>query len=513
MLKTLLNITNVAWRLVLAILLIAGYRAGLHATAFCAAVAYLILVLTGWLDLWPGVALWRRHGPAPEHLRGAEMATAREVHRRVRKAGHAWTIELGGVPLPAAFEPQHLLIAGAPGSGKSVAITTTLDALRERGDRVVVADSGGIYTARYFHQGDVILNPLDQRAVVWSPLAEMASVWDAERLARSIVPDATGELAEWRRHAQELLRVILEHVWMQEGTNGDILRLACNAAMDELRETLAGTSAEPLCAKGNEKMFGSIRATLTTQLGPFRYLHAEAGREAFSLRHWVESGSGWALWNYRDDQLDLIRPLLAAMLDTIAVGILALPPSDERRIWLVLDELASLGRIGSLEAFLTKARKSGGCAIVGLQSLAQLKTLYGVFETQTLLTCFASWLMLRTPDPETADYLSRVLGDREIRRVVGSGGVSDTGTHDGWQEHVAPNRLVLASELQNLPTLCGYFALPGDIPIAPIKLALFERGMPIAQAFVLRTLDQPSRVRKMPPPPADPTSPDEGFAL
>ena len=513
MLNTFLYILGVVWRVVLAILLISSYRAGFHATAFFAAAAYLILTLTGWLDLWPGLALWHRHGPAPEHLRGAEMATAKEVRRRVRQAGHAWTITLGGVPLPAAFEPQHLLIAGAPGSGKSVAITTALDALRERGDRVVVADSGGIYTAQYFHQGDVILNPLDQRAVVWSPLAEMASLWDAERLARSIVPGATGELAEWRDHAQVLLRVILEHVWEQDGTNDDILRLACNATMDELRETLAGTTAEPLCAAGNEKMFGSIRGTLTTQVGPFRYLHADAGRNAFSLRRWAESGSGWALWNYCDDQLNLIRPLLAAMLDTIAVGILSLPPSDERRIWLALDELASLGRIGSLEAFLTKARKAGGCAIVGLQSLAQLKTLYGVFETQTLLTCFASWLMLRTPDPETADYLSKVLGDREIRRVVGSGGVSDTGTHDGWQEHVAPNRLVLASELQNLPTLCGYLALPGDIPIAPIKLALPERGVPIAHSFVPRTLDQPARIRKMPPPPAEPASPDEGFAL
>lgn len=513
MLNTFLYIVGFAWRVVLAILLIASYRAGFHATAFFAAVAYLILALTGWIDLWPGLALWRRHGPAPEHLRGAEMATAREVRRRVRKAGLPWTIQLGGVPLPATVEPQHLLIAGAPGSGKSVAITTTLDALRERGDRVVVADSGGIYTARYFHQGDVILNPLDARAVVWSPLAEMASPWDAERLARSLVPDATGELAEWRRHAQELLRVILEHVWMQEGTNGDILRLSCNATMDELRETLAGTTAEPLCAAGNDRMFGSIRGTLTTQVGSFRYLHADVGRNAFSLRHWVGSGSGWALWNYRDDQLDLVRPLVAAMLDTIAIGILSLVPNDERRIWLALDELASLGRIGSLEAFLTKARKAGGCAIVGLQSLSQLKTLYGVFETQTLLTCFASWLMLRTPDPETSDYLSRVLGDREIRRVVGSGGVSDTGSHDGWQEHVAPSRVVLASELQNLPVLCGYLALPGDIPIAPIKLALPERGMPIAQAFVARILDQPALARKTPLPPAEPAPPAEGFAL
>ncbi len=512
MLNTFLYVVGVVWRALLMLVLIMSYVAGFHATAFSVAVAYLILASTGWIDLWPGLALWRSHGPAPQHLRGAAIATAKDVRARIRRANHAWSVKLGGVPWPAAFEPLHLLIAGAPGSGKSVAITTTLDALRQRGDRVVVADSGGIYIARYLRQGDVVLNPLDQRAITWSPLAEMSSVRDAERLARSLVPDAAGESTEWRHHAQELLRVILEQVWGQGGTNSDILRLACNASMDDLRETLAGTTAEPLCAKGNERMFGSIRSTLTTQVGPLRHLPAEAGRTAFSLRRWVESGSGWAFWNYRDDQLDLIRPLLAAMMDTIAVGILSLPPSEERRIWLALDELASLGRIGSLEAFLTKARKAGGCAIVGLQSLAQLKTLYGVFETQTLLTCFASWLMLRTPDPETADYLSQVLGDREIRLVVGSGGISDAGTHDGWQEHVAPSRLVLASELQNLPTLCGYLALPGEFPIAPITLELPVRATPVAQAFVPSRLDPPAR-GKEPASPAEPAPRDEGFAL
>ena len=100
------------------------------------------------------------------------MATAKAVRRQVRADGLRWAIAFGGVPLPYAFEPYHLLISGATGTGKSVAITPALGALRRRGDRAVIADAGGLFTARYLQAGDVLLNPLDERAVPWSPLAE-----------------------------------------------------------------------------------------------------------------------------------------------------------------------------------------------------------------------------------------------------------------------------------------------------------------------------------------------------
>lgn len=515
MLNFLMSLVGLIVRLFAAVLLLDVYVFGYHAVVWSCLIAYLILAFTGWIDLWPGIRLQPLGGKkhAAERLRGAEMATAKAVRRQVRDDGLRWTIELGGVPLPCVLEAYHLLLAGSTGTGKSVAITTTLGALRRRGDRAVIADAGGLFTAGFLQSGDVLLNPLDERAVPWSPLAEIRAPHDFDRLARAMVPDSAGEMGDWRQHAQTLLRVILERVYAEDGTNADLLRLACNAPMEELRETLVGTTAEPMCAPGNEKMFASIRATLTTQVGPLRYLHADAGIHAFSLRRWVERGSGWAFWGFLDDQLDLVRPLIAAMLDTVAVAVLSLPPDDKRRLWLVLDELASLGRITSLEAFLTKARKAGGCAIVGLQSLSQLRSIYGVHETQTLLSCVGSWLVLRTPDPETAEYLSKAQGEEEIRRVIGSGGASDQGNHANWQEQVVRDRLVLAAEIQKLPNRCGYFSLAGEYPVAPIQLKLPAHRSDQAQAFVPRELPMPTP-KKPPntrPPAADEDS--EGFVL
>lgn len=479
-------------------------------------VAYFILALLGRIDLWPGFRLPILGRPLPEagHLRGTVMASAKAIRRAVRQRGLKSTIVLGEVPIPTELEVQNILLAGSPGTGKSVAIVTALGSLRRRGDQLVVADIGGYYTARLLRSDDVILNPLDVRAVPWSPLADIQSPWDAETIARSIIPEAHGDGGDWRHYARVVLGSVLQQLWTDGGSNGQLQHLACNASMEELRKAVAGLPAEALCAAENAKMFANIHGILASHVGSLKYLHPDAGRDGFSLRRWVrEGGTGAAFWNVREDQLALLRPLIAAMLDTVAVEVLSLPPSWDRRLWLVLDELHSYGRIGSLETYLTKGRKAGGCAIVGLQALSQLRSIYGEHEAQTLLTCLGTWLVLRAADADTAEYLSRALGETELRRIVGTGGSSDTGTHDGWQEQIVRDRLVMASELQRLPKLCGYLALAGDFPIAPIKLALPKDPPAVAEAFVSRPLPDPSIPEPATPSRTSPPPSSERFAL
>lgn len=478
---------------------------------------YLAFAGLGWVDLWPGTRIDLMHVRLPDarHLRGASMAKVRDLRKVIRQRRLRSIITIGGVPIPTELEVQNLLLAGSPGTGKSVAITTVLDTLRKRGDQLVIADIGGYYTQRFLQPGDVILNPLDARAVNWSPLAEMKSPWDSETLARSLIPEEHGDAGDWKHYARVMLSSVLQRLWESGGTNADLYTLACNAPIEKLREAVAGLPAEALCSSDNARMVANVHAILGSHVGALRYLQPEAGRDSFSLRRWVHAGgAGSAFWNVREDQLELLRPLIAAMMDTVSVEVLSMPASRDRRFWLVLDELHSYGRIGSLETFLTKARKAGGCAIVGAQALSQLRSVYGEHNAQTILTCLGTWIVLRTADAETAEYLSRALGENELRRIVGTGGASDAGTHDGWQEHIVREPLVIGSELQRLPKLCGYLALPGDFPIAPIKLTLPKDQPGASESFVERPpLDRMASEPPTPDPAPIPTSPPEPFAL
>jgi hypothetical protein len=471
--------------------------------------SYIIVASLGWIDVWPGyrINVLHAHKPDASHLRGASMATAAALRRVLRQRGHASSIALGGVPLPHELEAQNLLLAGSPGTGKSSAISTALTALRTRGDRMLVADIGGYYTQHFFRAGDVILNPLDARSAAWSPLAELQSPWDAETLARSFIPDEPGDRGEWRHYARVVLGSLLQHLWTEDGNNGQLLHLSCQASMDELREAVAGLPAAALCAPENAKMLANIHGILASHIGGLKCLDPETGRNGFSLRRWVhDAGSGAAFFNVREDQLASLRLVIAAMIDTVAIEVLSLPPSFDRRLWLILDELHSYGRINSLETYLTKGRKAGGCTIVGIQALSQLRSVYGEQDAQTLLTCLGNWLILRSADADTADYLSRALGDAELHRIMASGGASGTGVNEGWQEQLVHDRLVMPSELQRLPNFCGYIALAGDHPVVPIRLKR-PRVQPAVDSFVPRALPKAQPPRQAPPasdPPAEP---------
>jgi type IV secretory pathway TraG/TraD family ATPase VirD4 len=431
------------------------------------------------------------------HLRGARLVDGKTLQKILRDEDG--DLHLGLQKFPKRLEPLHLLLSGGTGAGKSTALQELLDGVAARNsDRVFAADNGGALLQTYYSKsrGDVILNPLDGRAAPWSPLAEMAEPWDADRIAKSLIPDVEGEAGEWRKYAQVRVSAVLQYCFTRDLPNGELYRLLCVADDAELAAVCAGSGAARQFTPGAEKMSASIAAIVASFVEPLRYLDPQAGKNAFSLSKWVadDNAKAWAFFNYSDAQLALLRPLVACTADVVSMALLNLPTSRERAFWLILDEADSLGQINSLRDFLTKSRKYGGRAVLGLQTIAQLRERYGRDGAQVLLSCLSNVLCLRTPDPETADYLSRALGEQQVVRVLQSGGENQQGIMSGggtsksenWSQQVAQERIVMPSEIQNLPDLAGYLNLAGDIPTAPVRIPVLDR-IRVADGFVRST--------------------------
>ncbi len=441
--------------------------------------------------VWAWNAIFGRGGADDaNHIRGAAVADAKIVSRQLK--GQVARFDIGGVPVPVELETRNFLLAGSPGTGKSQALTRALDALRADGERAILADASGVYLSRYFLQerGDVILNPFDSRSVKWSPLAEIESVADIPALVKSLVPDAEGEGRVWSGYAQTALDAILEHCFHEVLNNGEIFRLAAIADLPELREIFVGTPAQPLVAEGNERMWGSVRGSLTDALQAIRYLPPETGADGFSIRrHITEEQPGWIFLSYQQQHRAALSRMIGACVDIASRAVLSLPPDLDRRVVFALDELPLLGKVGSLVDLLTNGRKHGAMVFAGLQTVAQLRESYGRETSQTLLACLGSWLVLRVSDAETAEYMSRYLGEEEKTRIVESGGESKSGFFDkssseNWQQQIIKDRIVMPSELQNLRDMTGYFNLAGPVPTARVNLELAARREEIAPAFV-----------------------------
>jgi len=83
---------------------------------------------------------------------------------------------------------------------------------------------------------------------------------------------------------------------------------------------------------------------------------------------------------------------------------------------------------------------------------------------------FSNKLVLRTTEGNAAEYLSKQLGDREMHEdhtnfATGGGGYS-------YSTNIVMERLVLPSEIQNLPDLEGYLNFAGDWPVIKVKVPL-----------------------------------------
>lgn len=442
--------------------------------------------LFGWLKWTPGgqaIANPRVHTAQMKdgkaYVRGSALVDSNIVAAEQAASGEDFSlnIKLGGVAIPYKNEAEHFLISGKTGAGKTQAINAMLRTVRERGQPAIIADPAGGYCQRFARSHDLLLNPLDARSKNWSPFLELEHESDAGMITKAAIPSGSGSGKEWNNYAQTLFRELLLHQWRKGNYSvKELLRLATSASPEELHELIGNTPAGAFTAKDNERMLGSVRSVMAASISAWKYL-PDLGD--FSVRKWVRAvdegkTDAWLFLTYRDNQLALLRRLVSCWLELAIVEGLSLEEKPERRIFYVMDELDSLGKVSSLRDGLTKLRKYGGVCVSGLQTIAQLRDTYGKDEAQTLLSCMSTQLLLAANDPETAEYFSRSIGDIEFERKNRSKGKSakvgelaSSSTNDSTEHRT--ERAVLASEITALDNLQGYLK-PVGMPLIRITL-------------------------------------------
>jgi hypothetical protein len=207
-----------------------------------------------------------------------------------REPGAAVT--LAGLPVELADETKHFKLIGTTGTGKSTAIRELLQTALARGDRAVIADPDGGYLNTFYDaaRGDVILSPFAPGSAKWSLLGEITNDYDVEQLARALIPDSGDPDRVWSDYARTFFTAVVQQVVVAGiKEDSEVDRLFDRASHKELRDLLANTSAAPLLAEGNERMFGSVRSITTSALRSLKYVTRQRGTP-FSVRTWVSKG-------------------------------------------------------------------------------------------------------------------------------------------------------------------------------------------------------------------------------
>jgi type IV secretory pathway TraG/TraD family ATPase VirD4 len=312
-----------------------------------------------------------------------------------------------------------------------------------------------------------VLNPFDSRSVKWDPFAEIREPYDAEQLASSLVPsteDASGR--EWRGYARTYITALARRCHEAGRCDAaELWRLIAIAPSAELRPIVAGSPAQPFLEPENARMFGSIRSVAGSAAAALEHVQTQRAR-AFSVRDFIDKGCGTLFMPYRADQIAALRTVIATWIRLAIFEVMA-RNRPEQRLWLIVDELDALGAIEGLKDALARLRKFGGRCVLGFQSIAQVSSIYGRGEAQTVVENCGNTFILRCSASEqggTAQYASRLIGEREILRRCTSRGRDGAGLLGGRErrrslsvsEQWVTEAAVLPSEIEQLPDLTGY---------------------------------------------------------
>lgn len=202
---------------------------------------------------------------------------------------------------------------------------------------------------------------------------------------------------------------------------------------------------------------------LSTYLNGLRLVDGTQ-RNSFSIRDWVlkDQDDSFLFISSKSDSESITRPLQTAWWEVAFKGLLSRERNSNKKIWIILDEFASLQQIPSLLEAMSKTREYECCFVLGFQNIAQIEQIYGR-DSKTLNSLCNTRCIFKTPDPETARWVSQNIGEQEYRQV--NEGLS-YGAHQ-MRDGVSVNKqtmyksVVLPSEVQNLKDLELYIQLPG----------------------------------------------------
>lgn len=395
-------------------------------------------------------------------------------------------------------ESHHVQIAGDTGTGKSTLIRQIIYQIEQRGDMAIIFDPDREYVQEFFNEerGDYVLNPCDERCPYWPVGAEADDEATATPIAMGLFPDAPTRQQFFLSHTRAIFSFLLA---TYRPTVNELAYWMAHPEEIDIR--VRGTEHEHTLTANAPPQRAGILGSLNEAGKPLRMMptHAE-GRRTWTVREWAKERKGWLFITSTADTIDPLRPLQSLWLDML---ILKLQSSDAKpgqpRVWMVIDELASLNALPQLMSALTKQRKSNNPIILGFQSMAQLADAYGDKKAETILSQAFTNIMLRTRESRAAKHGSEMIGKAQLERVRESkpSHLLNARRQGSYSSERVIDPVILESELQTLDDLNGYFVQLDKVvrigfepfPRRKVAPGLIERSIP---AFQARQLDPKS---------------------
>lgn len=409
-----------------------------HAGQMGAAVGALSAVAMG-LSMW-------RHVPLTEPFTSDDPDDPRifydedaEIHLKARFVTMAGKGGLDGLyiapylPLSRKLERRNLLVTGTPGSGKSNILRPVAQQAIARGDIVVLHCTKGDTTAAFRHADIILLSPTNRNGWAWDIGADIDGPAAAQEFAATVIEESKEIFFSntARLVLADVITALGDEMGAKWGPRALLERVLSRP--QELADMIGrlDLSASPLITSSDpdevSRTVESVLATLIsgalTTLRPMALAWSNLPQSRhFSIKAMLKRD-----WTGPKVLIVQSHPAFEILSRTVCGGALrflcqqiAAPRATRTgfpNVTMVLDEFRSLGRIEGLDRCLSVAREQGLSMTIALQSLSQLRDLYGD-AASTLESLFQIKIFAKQEMGEATNALSQMLGTRKITATL-----------------------------------------------------------------------------------------------
>jgi type IV conjugative transfer system coupling protein TraD len=372
-----------------------------------------------------------------------------------------------------------------------------LSQIKAKGDRAIVDDKMGSFIPHFYEEekGDIILNPFDKRSPIWSIFNEVEEILQLDSIASALMP-ITKNISDpfWVQASRTIFTSVASKLKEAgETSNKTLVDSLLKTDLSDIAQMIKGTPAQAIIDERSPKTALSVMSVLSTYLSSLKYLkdakidnNGEV-KKTFSIRNWVKNddSSSFLFIPSRGDQHESLKPLISTWLEIAINSLLSLKQDRNRKIWIILDELPSLHMLPSLNSGIAESRQFGGCFVLSLQLMAQLRSIYGKDDAETISGLAKTRVIFSSPDEDTARWCSNSLGKKEQEDVKKNISYGANEIRDGvsLNTNQTTENLVIPTEIMNLHNLECYIKLPFNFPITKTKIKV-HKSKEIAERFV-----------------------------
>ncbi len=451
------------------------------------------------------------------------------------KSKHRLEIGSDRIPIPYNEENRKFLALAKAGAGKTQAIFSILFGSLKNGKRVsegakdfketmiIYERKGTDFVPKLFRRKsgkDFLFDPRDAMGIKWNIfldlLEENGEIDEAmlDFYTSSMIPISSGNSSHFDKQAQGVWKAILLLVCGFEKpsnkalidfilSHGDLLSLRKSLVKDTtvIKFGMAGVVRNALTTDSMGVADGqgsSVMATLNDIFKKVSRREFYYDDGDFSVREFIKSVD-----TNKDKRLFIVNTTdmagsfnlyFALFLNLIFKSGLALENKSDRRVWLLWDEIQSIGSNGNQALgeyvisefinFLAESRSKGFCEIVATQSLPQLEKLIGKDGVRSLFQLLSTKIIGQYDEPDGQKFICQYLGEQEIKKTK-EGYSEGSKINDGrvsTNEEEKNKKIVLESELSSLPPL-NFFLKIGSYPLTQIAFE-YQDPRDITQALI-----------------------------